>query len=135
MSDTLLCGKVTEHDGEIVSVSLWGVAEFVPLGSPEHRQMVAATLERHEYERQAKRLRILPVEEVMPNATSDELHLRSVSNVFKNAVTGAHQAETSESKLVGRYWERARVWGYIVWAFLGFWLAVGFAVIWRGLAK
>ena len=41
MSDTLLCGKVTECEGEIVSVAVWRVEEFVPVGSYQHREMVA----------------------------------------------------------------------------------------------
>jgi hypothetical protein len=81
---------VHEKDGEIVSVSIWDVAEFVPIGSPEHRAMV-------------EKLRILPV-------------------------------PTPESKLVGRA-ERVTVWRYIVWALGLFWLAVGLALIWKGLAK
>lgn len=150
MSNAILCGRVTEHDGEIVSVSLWEVtefvpitpvgmdpiaaaevrrcwreyqrhnirADFVPLGSPEHREMVE------------QRLRILPVEEVMPN---ERRRLFANQSSLKE-VTGAHRAETSESKLVGRA-ERAKTWRFIVFALGLFWLAVILAGIWKGLAK
>lgn len=93
MSDTLLCGKVTENDGEIVSVALWSVTEFVPLGSPEHREMVAQSAAT-----QANRNNNLPV--IMPSeSAAQKLRILPV--------------ETPESKLVGRA-ERAKTWRWLV---------------------
>lgn len=52
MTKPFLCGtvRVKEVDGMLVSARLEDLAEFVPIGSPEHREMVA------------QKLRILPVE-------------------------------------------------------------------------
>jgi hypothetical protein len=119
MSDVLHCGRVHEKDGEIVSVAIWDVAEFVPIGSTEHKAMVA------------QRLRILPVEEVMPNDAFSSMSMRTMPTP-QHDLTGAHQAETSESKLVGRA-ERVKTWRFLLFALGLFWLAVGLAAWWRHL--